>query len=144
MTPTIRQATQDDAATLADLVTQLGYPSRTEQMVTRLAKLLPGEQALLVAEIDAAVVGMVHVNRWANVVLDDMAEIMALVVDNKWRSQGIGRALLLAAEEWAREQACSTLQVRTNIVRQRAHGFYFCHGFRQVKTSLTLVKDLEC
>ena len=74
--------------------------------------------------------------------LDNAAEIGALAVDGKWRSQGIGRALLQAAEEWAKQRGCCTLQVRTNIVRQRAHEFYFRNGFRQVKTSLTLVKQL--
>jgi N-acetylglutamate synthase-like GNAT family acetyltransferase len=138
----LRGARLDDAAALADLVTQLGYPSQPEQVVARLTALLPADQGLLVAEVNGAVVGMVHVNRWANLVVDDTAEIAALIVGNEWRSQGIGHALLEAAEDWAKQRGCSTLQVRTNIVRQRAHEFYFQNGFRQVKTSLTLVKQL--
>jgi GNAT superfamily N-acetyltransferase len=138
----LRDAKPDDALALAGLVTQLGYPSRTEQVSARLTTLLPAGQGLLVAEVNGAVVGMVHVHRWATMVLDDAAEIGALVVDKEWRSQGIGRDLLQAAEEWAKRRGCSTLQVRTNIVRQRAHEFYFQNGFRHVKTSLTLVKEL--
>jgi N-acetylglutamate synthase-like GNAT family acetyltransferase len=138
----LRGARLDDAAALADLVTQLGYPSQPEQVVARLTALLPADQGLLVAEVNGAVVGMVHVNRWANLVVDDTAEIAALIVGNEWRSQGIGHALLGAAEDWAKQRGCSTLQVRTNIVRQRAHEFYFQNGFRQAKTSLTLVKQL--
>jgi GNAT superfamily N-acetyltransferase len=139
----LREAKPDDAPVLADLVTQLGYPSRIEQVLARLTTLLPAEQGLLVAEVNGAVVGVVHVNRWANLVLDDSAEIVALVVDKDWRDQGIGRALLQAAEEWAKRRGCITLQVRTNVVRQRAHEFYFQNGFQHVKTSLTLVKDLQ-
>jgi GNAT superfamily N-acetyltransferase len=138
----LRNARLDDAAALADLLTQLGYPSQPEQVVARLTALLPADQGLLVAEVNGAVVGMVHVNRWANLVVDDTAEIVAFIVGDLWRSQGIGHALLEAAEDWARQRGCSTLQVRTNIVRQRAHEFYFQNGFRQVKTSLTLVKQL--
>jgi GNAT superfamily N-acetyltransferase len=138
----VREATLDDAAVLADLVTQLGYPSRSEEMVTRLTTLHTADSGLLVAEVGGAVLGVVHVQRLATLVLDDAAEIGALVVDAKWRGQGVGRALLQAAEEWARQRGCSALHVRTNIVRQRAHEFYFRNGFRQVKTSLTLVKKL--
>lgn len=138
----VREATLDDAAALADLVTQLGYPSRSEEMVTRLTTLHTADSGLLVAEVGGAVLGVVHVQRLATLVLDDAAEIGALVVDAKWRGQGVGCTLLQAAEEWARQRGCSALHVRTNIVRQRAHEFYFRNGFRQVKTSLTLVKKL--
>jgi len=142
MTLSIRQATPDDAAGLANLVTQLGYPSSSEQVAARLTSLQSADDRLLVAETDGVAVGLAHVNRWANLVVDNRAEIVALVVDDKWRGQGIGRALLQAAEEWATQRGCSALQVRTNIVRQRAHEFYFQNGFRQAKTSLTLVKQL--
>lgn len=142
MTTSVRPATADDASALADLVTQLGYPSRSERVAIRLRRLQPPGQGLLVAEVGGSVVGMAHVNRWATLLLDDAAEIVALAVDNKWRGQGIGRALLQAGEAWAMEQGCHTLHVRTNVVRRRAHEFYFHNGFQHVKTSLTLVKNL--
>jgi GNAT superfamily N-acetyltransferase len=142
MKANVRQARPGDAAALADLVTQLGYPSRAEQVASRLTTLLTAEQGLLVAEVGGVVVGVVHVRLLAALQLDDAAEIGALAVGSQWRSQGIGRALLHAAEEWAKQRGCSAMWVRTNIVRQRAHGFYFQNGFRHAKTSLTLVKDL--
>jgi N-acetylglutamate synthase-like GNAT family acetyltransferase len=138
----VRKAKPIDAAALADLLTQLGYASQPEQVVARLTALESPEHALLVAEVEGTVVGMVHVSRWATMVLDNAAEIGALVVADDWRSQGIGHTLLDAAEQWAMQRGCSTLQVRTNIVRQRAHEFYYQNGFRQIKTSLTLVKEL--
>jgi GNAT superfamily N-acetyltransferase len=64
------------------------------------------------------------------------------VVDQHWRGQGIGSTLLRAAEKWAISEGCPMMWVRANIVRQRAHEFYFQNGFRHVKTSLTLVKEL--
>lgn len=138
----VRKARPDDAAVVADLVTQLGYPSHSQQVLARWRALDVANQELLVAEVGGAVVGLVHVNQWATVLLDDAAEIVALVVDEARRSQGIGRALLQAAEEWARQRGCSTLYVRTNVMRQRAHEFYFENGFQRVKTSLTLMKEL--
>jgi N-acetylglutamate synthase-like GNAT family acetyltransferase len=142
MKANMRQATPGDAPALADLVTQLGYPSRAEQVAARLTTLLTAEQGLLVAEIGEVVVGVVHVHLMNALQLDNAAEIGALAVDSEWRSQGIGRALLQAAEKWATQRGCSTLYVRSNIVRQRAHKFYRQNGFHQVKTSLTFVKEL--
>ncbi len=138
----VREATRDDATALAGLVTQLGYPSREEEIAARLTALPLAEHGVLAAEMDGAVAGLVHVQRLVSLVLDATAEIGALVVDEKWRGQGIGRALLKAAEDWARQKGCSQLLVRANIVRRRAHEFYFRNGFRQVKTSLTLVRRL--
>ena len=138
----VRRATSSDAAALADLVTQLGYPSRPEEVIARLATLESAEQGLFVAEVDKRVVGLAHVNCRSTLLADGMAEVMALVVDDKWRGQGIGRALLQVTEEWAGQRGYGTLLVRTNVVRQRAHEFYYRNGFRHVKTSLTLVKEL--
>jgi len=142
MKVSVRPATLGDAAALADLLTQLGYPSRSERVMTRMKILDSADQGLLVAEVGGAVVGAVHVNRWATLMLDDAAEIVALVVDSRWRGQGIGRVLLKAAEGWATQRGCSTLRVRTNIVRQGAHEFYSRNGYQHTKTSVTLVKEL--
>ena len=140
--PLLRDAGINDAAALAGLVTQLGYPCGIQEVTARLTALHAADQGVLVAEVNRAVVGLVHVQRLATLVLDDAAEIGALVVDGKWRGQGIGRALLDAAAGWATQRGCRALYVRTNIVRQRAHGFYLRNGFQQVKTSLTLLKEL--
>ncbi|MGC8786908.1 MAG: GNAT family N-acetyltransferase [Anaerolineae bacterium] len=138
----IRPATTNDAQALAHLATQLGYPSEPEQMVRRLA-LLPslGSQAF-VAVVDEQVVGFVQVGVYFPFLMDDAAEIAALVVDDGWRGQGIGHALLQAAEAWAIERGCSTMHVRTNIVRERAHKFYRREGYEVVKTALTFAKAL--
>ncbi len=67
---------------------------------------------------------------------------MGLIVDQQHRGVGIGQALLAAVESWAGSNGYLTLSVRTNIVRQRAHKFYYQNGFQRMKTSLTLTKQL--
>jgi GNAT superfamily N-acetyltransferase len=138
----IRQAMFGDEAALADLGTQLGYASQADQVVHRLAQLPSGGHRVLVAVVERAVVGWIHVSRMPTLLLDDSAEILGFVVDQHWRGQGIGSTLLRAAEKWAISEGCPMMWVRANIVRQRAHEFYFQNGFRHVKTSLTLVKEL--
>jgi ribosomal protein S18 acetylase RimI-like enzyme len=127
---------------LALLATQLGYPSQADQIAHRLRTLPAGQACIFVAESEGAVIGWIHVSVYGTILLDNVAEIIGLVVDEKWRGQGIGRALLQAAEKWAITRDCATLIVRSNIVRQRAHGFYLRNGFQRVKTSFTFSKAL--
>jgi len=82
------------------------------------------------------------VNLLSRLQVSNAAEIAGLVVDEKSRSKAIGRALLKAAEAWAIEKDCSTMYVRTNVVRHGAHVFYRQLGYQQVKTSLTFTKSL--
>jgi len=138
----IREASADDAEALANLATQLGYPSKPAQIAHRLAGLPSTGSCVFVATAEGSVVGLVQISVYFPFLVDEAAEIAALVVDEEWRGQGIGLALVKAAEGWALENGCSTLYVRTNISRKQAHGFYQHIGFQPVKTALTFAKPL--
>nr|MBC7245102.1 GNAT family N-acetyltransferase [Chloroflexota bacterium] len=143
MSIAIREANANDAEVLADLATQLGYPSQPDQIVHRLAALPSLGCRVFVAVVEGQVMGFVQVGVYFPFLMDHAAEIAALVVDEKWRGQGIGRALLRVAEAWAVENGCAAIYVRTNIVRERAHAFYRREGFQPVKTALTFAKSLR-
>lgn len=143
MNQKIRPATLDDAQALAALATQLGYPSEPEQIAQRLTLLSSLGSQVFVAEVEGQVVGFVQVSPYFPFLMDRAAEIAALVVDERWRGQGIGHALLQTAEAWAREKGYSAMHVRTNIVRERAHRFYRREGYEVVKTALTFAKRIE-
>jgi len=138
----IREASADDAEALANLATQLGYPSKPAQIAHRLAGLPSTGSCVFVATAEGSVVGLVQISVYFPFLVDEAAEIAALVVDEEWRGQGIGLALVKAAEGWALENGCSTLYVRTNVIRERVHSFYQHIGFQPVKTALTFAKPL--
>src|SRR4051794_3266964 len=119
----IRPALPSDAATIADLATQLGYPSRPEEAEARLRDVLsrPDSTVLVAEDEDGTVTGYGHVFGAHRVDADPFAEIGALVVDERQRSQGIGAALVEAMEEWAAGQGYRALRVRSNVIRDRAH-----------------------
>ncbi len=140
---TIRPARISDAATIAGLATQLGYPSRPEETEGRLRDVMSRpENVVLVADGDGAVVGWIHAAGSHHVETASFAEILALVVDETRRSGGIGAALVEAAAEWAGQQGFATLRVRSNVIRERAHAFYERLGFARLKSQVVFSRSI--
>jgi GNAT superfamily N-acetyltransferase len=140
----IRRARLQDAPQLAELATQLGYPSTTAQLRRRLQQISPASQnAVFVAEAkDAGVVGWLHVSRQALLESDIRAEVNGLVVKEGHRSLGAGARLIAAAEDWARKHGCKNMSVRSNVIRERAHLFYLRNGYEHYKTQKSFRKPL--
>ena len=132
----IRRARASDAARVAELSGQLGYPTTVKQMTVRLKDVLrDGHAACFVAETkELGIVGWVHVSTTPLVEVERRAEVNGLVVDEAARSQGAGWLLLKAGEKWASKIGCKGVSVRSNVIRERAHGFYLRHGYEHYKT----------
>ena len=140
----IRRARQADAARIAELSGQLGYPATARTMAGRLKLALREKDgACFVAETkEDGVVGWVHVSVTPLLEVEKRAEVNGLVVDEKVRSRGAGWRLMQAAEEWARKKRCKGMSVRSNVLRERAHGFYERHGYEHYKTQKAFRKEL--
>ena len=140
----IRRAKSADAARLAMLAGQLGYPATTAQMRARLRGVKPESQhAILVAEsAKDGVIGWVHVSRQPLLEVEIRAEVNGLVVAEDQRSLGAGARLLAAAEDWARKHGCKGMSVRSNVIREGAHKFYERHGYEHYKTQESFRKTL--
>ena len=140
----VRFAQSSDAARIAELSGQLGYPAKPDEVSARLRKLRsPSHHAVFVAEtLEQNVVGWVHVSVTPLLEVDLRAEINGLVVDDQERSRGAGALLTRAAEEWAREKGCKSMSVRSNVIRERAHLFYLRNGYEHYKTQKAFRKLL--
>jgi GNAT superfamily N-acetyltransferase len=139
----IRPANLSDAAAMACLTTELGYPTSTDDMRSRLEMLLPREsQYIAVAESAREIVGWIAVEH--RVVLESgaRAEIVGLVVTEPARRSGAGSALVRDGEEWARQRGHSVINVRSNVARPEAHPFYERLGYVRTKTQHAYRKDL--
>jgi GNAT superfamily N-acetyltransferase len=142
--PIIRPMRIDDAEEVARLCGELGYPASASDVRTRLCSLLSGDTlCLLVAEIDLAVVGWIHVERRLVIESEPWAEVEGLVVTESARGQGVGRTLLAAGERWARERGIALVRLRSNVVRTDAHAFYRRRGYETFKTQLNFRKRIE-
>jgi GNAT superfamily N-acetyltransferase len=144
MSIAIRAARLDDAAAIAVLTVQLGYEATTHEVAARLERLLADdESAVLVApDHDDEPLGWLHVYLHRSIESSRTARIGGLVVDESQRSLGIGLALLEAAEAWAREHEVTRTTLYSRQSREQAHRFYERSGYRIVKHSYQLEKDL--
>ena len=137
----IRPADPRDGAALARLIGQLGYEATEAEVIERLALLQSEGCPVLVAELDAAVVGCLStsvlrvLHRPAPV-----GRISMMVVDEALRGRGIGAALVRAAETALAAQGCYMVEVTSHVRRTDAHRFYEKLGYE--KTSVRLARTL--
>ena len=139
----IRQMRAEDAAAVAALTTQLGYPS-TEDEIRRRYDLLKDrwDARVCVAQLSGRIVGWIHVQATYLLECDARAEIWGIVVHEDARGNGVGRSLIAAAEEWAAQRGFRVMAVRSNSLRVESHGFYEHLGYKVIKTQNAFRKNL--
>ena len=111
---------------MASLLAQLGYPTVAEELPSRMAA-IEGEGGVTFVARDESeqIVGLASGARVATLHADGhVAYITALVTAEEARGHGVGRALVAAVENWAREHGCTRLSVTSAEHRADAHAFY--------------------
>jgi N-acetylglutamate synthase-like GNAT family acetyltransferase len=131
----LRLAKKDDAAAIAGLSEQLGYPTNPVQIEARLKQVqLLSDHCVYVAEINQEIVGWIHAFHAIRIESEAFVEIAGLVVDASQRKMGIGRSLIHQVGLWAQNRQLQTIRVRCNVVREESHRFYEKLGFAEVKS----------
>jgi len=130
MNALIRPFAQADTDDLSVLMADLGYPSTPEQVAQRMATMSADYYRTLVAESGGRVIGFIGV-----VVLPvyeysiPVGWILALSVAEGHRRQGIGKALIAAAEEDLRSSGIEDVRLHSGLQREDAHEFYTRLGY---------------
>jgi N-acetylglutamate synthase-like GNAT family acetyltransferase len=139
----IRPARLEDAAEIANLSTELGYPTSEGEMKRRMEKLLQSVAYFLaVAEQESRVIGWVAAERRLLLESGERADIVGLIVTKNARRSGTGLALVHAAEAWAIQQGMRTMAVRSSVARLESHPFYERLGYVRAKTQHAYLKQL--
>lgn len=139
----VRAAEASDAAVVASLAGELGYPTDEPAMRTRLAALAASSvDAVFVVPRDGDVAGWIHVAIVQSLEADPFAEIRGLVVTASARGLGLGTRLVEAAEAWARERRAFRVRVRSNVAREETRRFYEDRGYAVTKTQSVFDKRL--
>ena len=142
---TIRPLADGDAPAVAALSGDLGYPAGQAAMEIRLATVLadPGHAVFGAEAADGSLVGWVHVCSRLLLIDPPSAFIEGLVVAPGARRQGVGRALMAAAEDWSRSRGAQTVRLRSGATREDAHAFYRALGYAPGKAALGFERALD-
>ncbi len=133
----VRPATLADEAAFLDLLEQLfdapgaappGYTRERGSNGFRWA--IEGERSDVLLALDGgSLVGLASVYRdIESIRFGRRTWLQDLVVDRAARSGGVGKALLAAAADWARERGCTHLTLSSGLGRKDAHRFYEREG----------------
>jgi GNAT superfamily N-acetyltransferase len=143
----IRLANTTDAAAVNELLHQLGYPQDgTAATATRIRTWdADPSSAAYVADAGGDVLGViaVHVCPFFERT-GSWGRIVALVVADQARGQGVGGQLVAAAESFAASRGCVRMEVTSADRRHDAHEFYRRRGYvDQTGRSSRLLRDLD-
>jgi GNAT superfamily N-acetyltransferase len=145
----VRRAAAEDAAAVTELHAFLhrmhteAHPEiftvfDPEVSLARFERALAEDQALIwIAERDGQPVGYVYAMPLDREATDEVHEehallVHALAVDPRVRGAGVGRALMLAAEDYARAAGLACVLLNTWAFNSGAHEFYDRLGYERL------------
>jgi len=124
--------------------TAFGYEYDINKTKNRLAVILARKSdKIFVAVIDDNVIGYIHGSDYECTYSDSLKNIMAIAVDYDYRNRGVGRALLDAVENWAKECGCIGVRLVSGMNRTGAHEFYQRCGYTLRKVQKNFIKLFE-
>ncbi|MBP5601654.1 MAG: GNAT family N-acetyltransferase [Treponema sp.] len=152
----IRKVEMSDSEAIRDISTEgLGYSCDLVLVQNKIAGLNNDREAVFVAVIDGkeneaagskgaigSVIGYIHVERYDVLYFESMANILGLSVFKAYHKMGIGKALLFAAEAWAKQNGIKMMRLNSGSNRTDAHGFYQHLGYVSEKEQKRFVKTL--
>jgi len=141
---TVRPPVANDYDRIAVLAKQLGYECTGEEIRGRLSEMQDMNQyAVYVAQAPGGqIAGWVGACLFRSVEIGSVAALTGLVVDQQVRDREIGKALIDAAEAWARSVGCTVISINLGIMRPRARRFFIKNGYEHIKTHMEFRKLL--
>lgn len=132
----LRPARPSDAAAIAALLSDEGYPAGPSDIVARLERFNAPGSWVIVAQHDDAILGFIAVHAMARFEHDDwIVRVLALVVDAGARERGVGRALIGEAERIGLELGASFVELTAGHHRPEARRLYDSLGYDATVTA---------
>lgn len=140
----VRQARAADFEAVTALLAELGRPAPTPASLDSLRQVYEAyinrpDTAPHVAESDGQLVGFISLEfrsrlNWKTI----EAWVPDLIVTERVRSTGAGKALLQQAYAVAREKGCHRLSLESSYAREVAHRFYKLQGMTEAGSYFTI------
>jgi aminoglycoside 6'-N-acetyltransferase I len=146
----VRSIRSEDAVTWAELRARLWRSSSADELATEARAFLEGGTmptiaAVFLAEDEAAPLGFIEL---AVRSFSDGCESMPVPHVEGWyvepfaRGRGVGRALMQAAEDWARDRGFTELASDTEPWNERSIAAHARCGFRETERLIKFCKSL--
>jgi GNAT superfamily N-acetyltransferase len=98
--------------------------------------------SVLIAECDGEVVGKLELFIAWKSIHGKFALIRRFVIASGWRGQGIGKKMLDAAIERAREEDCAFVELSVDVTNPFAHALYAREGFVEDRVEVLMRRPL--
>ena len=146
MSVVIRRAIESDAEAIRAInKSALGYDYPLEETIKRVKLLLARRTDRVFVAVDeesGTALGYAAAADYETTYSGSMKNLMALAVDVHAQGLGIGRMLLSAVEDWAREDGCEAVRLVSGENRVGAHAFYQHCGYSVRKIEKNFIKKL--
>lgn len=127
----IRIATPEDAAAIADLINQMGYPVSESESKIRIQQYSKPSYRLMLAEQEGVTVGLIALHIYEVLHLPaPEGRVISFCVDEKVRNKGVGTYLLNEAERFFKESGCYKIVLNCNLRRTDTHQYYLNRGYQ--------------
>ncbi|WP_395477346.1 GNAT family N-acetyltransferase [Rickettsia endosymbiont of Pantilius tunicatus] len=130
----IRSATINDISSILPLMSQLGYPSSIEELTARFSNFINIDgYGVAVASLDNKIVGAIAWSKSILFVSDKTRiHVEALIIDENYREQKIGKKLMEYLEEIAKNYSPVIVDLTSGYRRAKdgTHAFYENIGYK--------------
>ena len=120
----------------------LGYTCTLSLVEQKIRSLDDKREAVFVSCKNGSVAGYIHIEKYDTLYFETMCNILGLAVKKEFQKMGIGKMLILAGENWAKENGIAYMRVNSGISRVEAHKFYKHLGYESEKEQLRFIKKI--
>ena len=121
--------TLEEMLSCYDLIKELYNWLSAEKYQLRLEAMIPNHYFQIAVFDGDQCVGLSGIWIGTKIYSSKYLEMDNVVVDEKYRSKGIGKLLVDAAEAKAKAEGCRTMMLDAYVENHAAHKFYFREGF---------------
>ncbi|KHD46651.1 GNAT family N-acetyltransferase [Streptococcus hongkongensis] len=143
----IRKFSLTDAIQLQEINNKsLGYSFSLEDCQKRLKSVLENADHILIGytdDLSNLLVGYCHIQLYQTTYAPTVYNILGLAVLPDYQGQGIGRQLISAVEEIAKNNKVNYIRLNSGESRTEAHAFYEHLGYKSDKLQKRFLKELR-
>ena len=143
-----RKANIRDLERVTDLALNLWPGHEREEMIGDMLRYISGpETAAYLAEEDEAAIGLALCSLRHDYVEgtegSPVGYLEGIYVDENRRGQGMARALLSAAQGWAKDMGCREFASDCELENEQSLKFHLACGFEEANRIICFVKELN-